>query len=99
MLFVELIFEPAGGRAARARPWLAAGSQAYATSLSQMRTTVTGTAWKLGRLGQRQFTFLRGCGRELQGGEDLIPVQVRIVDENFLNAAPGCELASGRRGS
>ena len=42
MLSVELIFEPAGGRAARARPRLAAGSglgQAYATSLSQMRTT------------------------------------------------------------
>src|SRR5258708_5191679 len=46
---------------------------------------------RLGRLGQRQFTFLHGCGRELQGGEDVIPVQVRIVDENFLNAAPGCE--------
>ena len=49
--------------------------------------------WKLGRLGQRQFTFLHSCGRELQGGEDVIPVQVRIVDEDFLNAAPGCELA------
>ena len=35
-------------------------------------------------LGQRQFTFLHGCGRELQGGEDVIPVQVRIIDENFL---------------
>jgi hypothetical protein len=45
-------------------------------------------AWRLRWLSQRQFAFLHGSGRELQGRQDVSPFQVRIVGENFLDTAP-----------
>ena len=52
-----------------------------------------GTAWRLGWPGERQFALLHGCGCELQGSEDVIPFQVRVIDEDLLDAPPGRQLA------
>ena len=34
----------------------------------------------LGGLGKRQFAFLYCCGRELQGGQDVSPLQIRVIN-------------------
>jgi hypothetical protein len=44
-------------------------------------------------LGERQFAFLHGCGREFQSSQDVSPFQIRVVDENLLDAAACRELA------
>ncbi len=49
------------------------------------------------RPSERQFAFLHGCRRELQSCKDVIPFQIRVIDQNFLDAAPGRKLPSGQR--
>ena len=57
------------------------------------RFASTRNCMRLGGLGERQFAFLYGCGCELQSSKDVIPFQVRVVDDDLLDAAPSRELA------
>ena len=67
-------------------------------SASWAATRATGShqsagAWRLCWPGQRQLSFLYGRGGELQSGQNVSPLQIRIVGEDLIEAASGGKLA------